>query len=65
MNFPVGTMDKNPCAIAVDTSLISGPGRFHMPQSDQAHAPQLLNLCSRARPPQEKSPQREAPAPQM
>ena len=28
---------------------IPGPGRFHMPQSNYAHAPQLLNLCSGVR----------------
>ena len=33
---------------ARDTGLISGPGRFHMLWSSQAHVPQVLSLCSRA-----------------
>ena len=33
-----------------------GPGRSHMPWSDEARAPQLLSLCSRAREPQLPSP---------
>ena len=66
MNFPVGTVDKNPSANAGDTGLISGPGRFQMPQSDWACAPQLLSLFSRAHAPrQEGPPQWEAHAPQM
>ena len=31
--------------------MIPDPGRSHMPQSNQAHVPQLLGLCSRAREP--------------
>ena len=37
-------MDKNPPANAGDTGLIPGPGRFHVPQDKEAHAPQLLSL---------------------
>ena len=32
--------------------LSPGPGRSHILQSNKAHAPQLLSLCSRARQPQ-------------
>ena len=35
-----------------DTGLISGPWRSHIPRSNQARAPQLLSLCSRAWQPQ-------------
>ena len=34
------------------TGLIPGPGRSHMPQSNEAHVPQLLSLRSRAHEPQ-------------
>ena len=34
LDFPVGTVDKTLPAIAGDTGLISGPGRFYMPQSN-------------------------------
>ena len=43
---------KNPPANAGDTGWSPGPGRSHMPQSNKAHAPQLLSLRSRAREPQ-------------
>ena len=49
-------MVKNPPANAGDTGLSLGPGRSHMPRSNQAHAPQLLSLHSRAREPQLLSP---------
>ena len=38
-------MVKNLPANAWDTGLIPGPGRSHMPQNNQARAPQLLHLC--------------------
>ena len=38
------TVDKNPPANARDTSSIPGPGRFHLPQSNQARVPQLCAL---------------------
>ena len=42
-------MDKNPPASAGDTGSIPRLGRFHMPWSNWAHAPQLLlSLRSRA-----------------
>ena len=57
---------------------IPDPGKSHMLQSNQAHAPQLSSLCSRAQKtqrlkpegprvcaPQEKPLQREAHAPQL
>ena len=43
--FPGGSAVKNPPANAGDMGSISGPGRSHMPQSSEAHAPQLLGLC--------------------
>ena len=42
-------MDKNPPANAGDTGSITDLGKSHMPHSNQAHAPQLLSLCSGAR----------------
>ena len=49
-------MVKTPPANAGDTGSGPGPGRSHMPQSNQARAPQLLSLRSRAREPQLLSP---------
>ena len=49
-------MVKNPPANAGDTGSSPGPGRAHMPQSNKAHAPQLLSLRSRAHEPQLQSP---------
>ena len=46
--FPGGSVVKNLPASAGDTGSIPGPGRCHMPQSSEAHAPQLLSLCSGA-----------------
>ena len=45
-------MVKNLPVNAGDTGSIPGPGRSHMPQSNYAHAPQLLSLRSRAHEPQ-------------
>ena len=47
--FSEGSVVKNLAASARDTGSIPGPGRFHMRQSKQAHASQLLSMCSRAR----------------
>ena len=71
-------MIKNPPANEGNTGSIPGPGRSHMPQSDQVCEPQLLNLSSRAvdlqllkpthpraRAPQEKLPQCEAQSLQL
>ena len=55
-DFPGGPVVKNLPANAGDTGLSPGPGRSHMPQSNQARAPQLLSLCSRAHEPQLLSP---------
>ena len=51
-SFPGGTVVKNPPATAGDMGSSLGPGRSHMPRSNEAHAPQLLSLHSRARKPQ-------------
>ena len=76
--FPGGPVVKNLPASTGDKGSIPEMGRFHKPQSNQAHAAQLLSLCSQVREPQpwkpacpragalqqEKCPQREACAPQ-
>jgi len=49
--FPGGSVVNNLLANAGDTGSMPYPGRSHMPRSKQAHAPQLLSLCSRAREP--------------
>ena len=46
--FSGGSVVENPPANARDTDSIPDPGRSHMPRSNQARAPQLLSLCSRA-----------------
>ena len=55
-DLPGGAVVKNLPANAGDTGSIPGPGRSHVPWSNEAHAPQLLSLCSRAREPQLLSP---------
>ena len=50
--FPGGAVVKNPPANAGDTGSSPDPRRPHMPQSNKAHVPQLLSLCSRACEPQ-------------
>ena len=52
MGFPGGSAVRNLPANARDMGSIPGPGRTHMLQSNYTHAPQLLNLCSRAWEPQ-------------
>ena len=54
-------MVKNPPANAGDRGSISGPGRSRMSPSNEAHAPQLLSLRSRAREPQLLKPARVEP----
>ena len=44
--FPAGSMVKNLPTKAGDTGSIPDPGRFHMPWSNQACAPQLSSLCN-------------------
>ena len=56
-SFPGGAVVKNPPANAGDMGSSPGPGRSHMPRTNEAHAPQLLSLCSRACEPQLLSPQ--------
>ena len=46
--FCHGSVVKNLPANAEDMGLIPDLGRSHMLQSNQARAPQLLSLCSRA-----------------
>ena len=53
---PGGAVVKNPPANAGDAGLSPGPGGFHMLRRNQACAPQLLSLRSRAREPQLLSP---------
>ena len=45
-------MVKNPPAKAGDMGSSPGQGRSHMPRSNEARAPQLLSLRSRAHEPQ-------------
>ena len=56
MGFPGGSVVKNPPANAEDTGPIPGLGRSHVPWSNYAHEPQLLNLCSKTWEPQLLSP---------
>ena len=67
-NFPGGPMVKNLPANAGDTGSILDPGRSHLSQGNEAHAPQLLKsmysrahvlqllklICPRARAPQQR-----------
>ena len=46
--FPGGSVVRNPPASAGDTGSASDLGGSPVPWSYSAHAPQLLNLCSRA-----------------
>ena len=43
-------MVKNPPSSARDTGSVPDLVRSHMPQSNQAHMPRLLSLCSRGCP---------------
>ena len=47
--FPGGSVVKNLPANVGDTGSIPGPGRSHVPWSNQARAPQLLSLCPATR----------------
>ena len=55
-DFPGGAVVKNLPAKAGDTGSSPGPGRSHMPRSNEACAPQLRSLHSTAREPQLLSP---------
>ena len=52
LGFPGGAVVKNLPANAGDVGSSPGPGRSHMLRSNEAHAPQLLSLHSRAHEPQ-------------
>ena len=54
--FPGGTVVKNPPANAEEIGSSPCPGRSHMLRSNQARAPQLLSLHTRARKPQLQKP---------
>ena len=54
-------MVKDPPANAGHMGSSPGPGRSHMPRSNQARAPQLLSLRSRAHEPQLLKPMRLEP----
>ena len=61
-HFPGGTVGI--CFPMQGTQVpFPGLGSFYMPQSNQAHAPQLLNLCSRAREPQPPKPRQTTACP--
>ena len=60
-DFPGGIVVKNAPANAGHMGSSPGPGRSHMLQSNQARAPQLLSLRSRARKPQLPKPTRLEP----
>ena len=55
-DFLGGAVVKNPPANAGDMGSSPGPGRSHMPWSNETCAPQLLSLCSGACEPQLLSP---------
>ena len=61
VGFPGGAVVKNPPANAGGTGSSPGPGRSHMPRSNEARAPQLLSLRSRALEPQLLKPARLEP----
>ena len=76
MDFPGGSVVKNPPANAGDTDSIPDPGRYPHTSEQLSHVPQLLGLCSRtagteARAPQSPcsatrgAPQHEACSPQL
>ena len=54
--FLGGAVVTNLPANAGDMGLSPGPGRPHMPRSNEAHVPQLLILRSRSHEPQLLSP---------
>ena len=54
-------MVKNLPCNAKDAGSIPGPGKSHMPKSNEAHVPQLLSLHSRAWEPELLSPRAQKP----
>ena len=67
VDFPGGSMVKNPPAHAGDMNMTPGPGRFHMLWGNWARGPQLLKPSwSRASALQQEKPlQREAHTSQL
>ena len=64
VDFPGGTVGKNPPANAGDTGLIPGLRRFHMPQNNYAPPLQLLRphaATTEAQAPRACAPQQEKP----
>ena len=63
-DFPGGTVVKNPPANAGDAGSSPGPGRSHMPWSNEAREPQLLSpraTTTEARAPRVRVLQQEKP----
>ena len=63
-DFPGGAVVKNPPANAGDTGSSPGPGRSHMPRSNEAREPQLLSpraTTTEAPAPRAHAPQQEKP----
>ena len=64
LGFLGGAVVKNPPANAGDTGSSPGPGRYYMPRSNKARAPQLLSpraTTTEARAPRVRVPQQEKP----
>ena len=59
-DFPGSPVVKNPAVNTGDAGLIPGPGRSHMPQTNEACAPQLVSKHSRAHAPPLLSPRATA-----
>jgi len=53
-DFPSGPAVENLPASARHRGSVPGPGRFHTPWGNKAHAPQLPSLHSRAYAPQQE-----------
>ena len=60
MGITGSSVGKSLSASAGDRGLIPGLGGSHMPQSNWAHAPQLLSLCYEAHMPRAYAPQQKA-----
>ena len=66
LDFPGGTVDKNPPADAGDVGLVPGPRRSHLLWNNLAHVPHCWARKPRAcAPQQERLPKWEARAPQQ
>ena len=65
LDFPDGTLGKNPPVTVGDMGSIAGPGTFHMPWGNKAREPQLLSPLAatpEAHGPETCAPQQEATA---